>query len=231
MHPDPIPDPIPDPLPTSPAAERNKGPILAVLQRLLPPAARVLELASGTGQHAAHFAAAQPQWHWQPSDGDAAALPTIARRCAHLPNVAAPLHLDLLAGEVNGAGGRRPEAEPAPEAGLPTGPFDALYAANVLHISPWATTPALMRLAAAHLRAGGRLVVYGPFEVEGEPLAPSNRAFDADLRARDARWGLRRLGDVQAEAARAGLVFEERVAMPANNLMLVWRRSAAPAEP
>jgi len=229
MHP----DPMPDPLPTSPAAERNKGPILAVLQRLLPPAARVLELASGTGQHAAHFAAAQPQWLWQPSDGDAAALPTIAQRCAACPNVAAPLHLDLLAGEVSGAGGRGPavEAAAAPVPEPPTGPFDALYAANLLHISPWPTTPALMRLAAARLRAGGRLVVYGPFEADGEPLAPSNRAFDADLRARDARWGLRRLGDAQAEAARAGLVFEERVAMPANNLMLVWRRSAAPAEP
>lgn len=231
MHPDPPHEPLPQPLPTSPAAERNKGPILGVLQRLLPPAAHVLELASGTGQHAAHFAAAQPQWHWQPSDGDAAALPTIAQRCAHLPNVAAPLHLDLLAGDLKGAGGRRSGVEPAPEPAWPAGPFDALYVANLLHISPWATTPALMRLAAARLRAGGQLVVYGPFEVEGEPLAPSNRAFDADLRARDARWGLRRLGDVQAQAARAGLVFEERVAMPANNLVLVWRRDATPAEP
>jgi SAM-dependent methyltransferase len=213
------PDPMPAPLPTSPAAERNKGPILAVLQRLLPPAARVLELASGTGQHAAHFAHEQPQWHWQPSDGEAAALPTIARRCAALRNVAPPMHLDLLAGDLNGDGSREPIV--ASEA------FDALYAANLLHISPWPTTAALMRLAAECLRARGRLVVYGPFDVEGEPLAPSNRAFDADLRSRDARWGLRQLGDVQAEAARAGLVFEERVVMPANNLMLVWRREPA----
>ena len=202
-------------LPNSPAAERNKAPILAVLQRLLPSAARVLELASGTGQHAANFAAAQPQWHWLPSDGDAAALPTIAQRCAHLPNVAAPRHLDLL----------------QPTAHETLGEFDALYAANLLHISPWATTAALMRLAAACLRPGGLLVVYGPFEVEGEPLAPSNRAFDADLRARDARWGLRRLGDVQGEAARVALGFEERVGMPANNMMLVWRREAATTEP
>jgi len=223
MHPEPLRDPLSDPLPTSPAAERNKGPILEVLQRLLPPAARVLEVASGTGQHAAHFAAAQPQWHWQPSDGDAGALPTIASRCARLPNVAAPLHLDLLAQEVSKAAGRNPGAAP--------GTFDALYAANLLHISPWPATAALMRLAGAHLRAGGRLVVYGPFEVEGEALAPSNRAFDADLRSRDARWGLRRLGDVQAEAARAGLVFEERVVMPANNLMLAWRRESSRAAP
>jgi SAM-dependent methyltransferase len=204
-------------LPTSPAAERNKAPILEVLQRLLPPAARVLEVASGTGQHAAHFAAAQPQWRWQPSEGDAAALPAIARRCGALPNVARPLHLELLAGEADGGPGRAP--------GEALGTFDALYVANLLHIAPWPACAALMRLAAARLRADGRLVVYGPFEVEGEPLAPSNRAFDADLRARDTRWGLRRLGDVQAEAARAGLVFEERVAMPANNLILVWRKA------
>jgi hypothetical protein len=132
--------------------------------------------------------------------------------------VAAPLHLDLLAGDENAAQAGSP--------GAALGIFDALFAANLLHISPWPTCAALMRLAAAHLRQGGLLVVYGPFEVEGEPLAPSNRAFDADLRARDPRWGLRRLGDVQAEAARAGLVFEQRVAMPANNLVLVWRRGA-----
>lgn len=205
--------PSPDDLPTSPAAERNKGPILDVLRTLLPAHAQVLEVASGTGQHAAHFAQQQPLWHWQPSDGDGAALPTIAQRCAPLANVAAPWHLDLLAlpaGLSQGA--------------VPQGAFDGLYAANLLHISPWPTCAALMQLAAAALRPGGVLAVYGPFEVEGEPLAPSNRAFDADLRARDERWGLRRLGDVQAEAARAGLVFEQRVAMPANNLMVVWRR-------
>lgn len=206
-------------LPTSPAAERNKGPILDVLHALLPLRARVLEVASGTGQHAAHFAQQQPQWHWQPSDGDAAALPVIERRCAALPNVAAPRHLDLLAGD---GGHAAPDATARAAAGAP-GSFDAVYVANLLHISPWPACAALMRLAAARLRAGGRLVVYGPFEVEGEPLAPSNRAFDADLRARDARWGLRRLGDVQAEAAREGLVFEQRVAMPANNLIVVWR--------
>lgn len=206
-----------DDLPNSPAAERNKGPILAVLQTLLPPQATVLEVASGTGQHAQHFAAAHPQWHWQPSDGDAAAVGTISRRCAHLGNVAAPLHLDVLA--------------PQGDATLRLGDarLDAVFSANLLHISPWPTCAALMRLAAATLREGGVLVVYGPFEVEGEPLAPSNRAFDADLRARDARWGLRRLGEVQAEASRAGLAFERRVAMPANNLVLAWRKVAAAA--
>lgn len=207
-------------LPTSPAAERNKGPILDVLRTLLPPQARVLEVASGTGQHAAHFAQQQPQWQWQPSDGDAAALPAIQRRCAAMPNVAAPRHLDLLAGD----GGHAVTDTTACPAADAQGSFDAVYVANLLHISPWPACAALMRVAATCLRPGGRLVVYGPFEVEGEPLAPSNRAFDADLRARDARWGLRRLGDVQAEAVREGLVFEQRVAMPANNLMVVWRR-------
>lgn len=197
--------------PFSAAAERNQGPILEVLESVLPPAATVLEIASGTGQHAAHFAAAHPRWRWQPSEADAAMLPAIAARCKDLPNVAAPLALDLLA--------------PDRPAGL--GPFDAVFSANMLHISPWPTCAALMRLAAAQLAPGGVLVVYGPFRVEGEPLAPSNLAFDEDLRSRDPRWGLRLLGDVDAQAARAGLVFDRRVAMPANNLTLWWRLPVA----
>lgn len=203
MNPDPTP-------PFSAAAERNQGPILQVLESVLAPACAVLEIASGTGQHAAHFAAAHPRWHWQPSEADAALLPAIAARCNDLANVAPPLALDLLA--------------PHPPANL--GPFDAVFVANLLHISPWPACAALMRLAAAHIAPGGVLVVYGPFEVEGEPLAPSNVAFDEDLRSRDPRWGLRLLGDVDAQAARAGLVFERRVAMPANNLTLLWRRPA-----
>jgi SAM-dependent methyltransferase len=202
MNPDPT-------LPFSAAAERNKGPILQVLESVLAPAAAVLEIASGTGQHAAHFAAAHPRWHWQPSEADAALLPAIAARCNGLANVAPPLALDLL----------------APDLPASLGPFDAVFVANLLHISPWPTCEALMRLAATRIAPGGALVVYGPFRVEGEPLAPSNVAFDEDLRSRDPRWGLRLLGDVDAEAARAGLVFERRVAMPANNLTLLWRRA------
>ena len=201
-------------LPFSPAAERNAAPILAALAARLPARCRVLEIASGTGQHAAQFALAQPGWHWQPTDADPQALPGIAARCAALPNVAAPLRLDVQA---------RWPAE--------LGRFDALYCANMLHISPWASCAALMEGAAAHLESGGRLVVYGPFIVDGEALAPSNAAFDASLNARDPAWGLRRLGDVQAQARAAGLVFEERVAMPANNLLLVWRVSAPPSQP
>lgn len=198
-------------LPHSPAAERNAAPLLARLRELLPPQAAVLEIASGTGQHAAHFAAAQPGWRWQPSDGDARALPTIAARCVHLANVAPPLLLDVTA----------PAWPAAPDR------FDAVYCANLLHIAPWAACAALMQGAAARLRPGGALLLYGPYVIDGVATAPSNLAFDADLRARDARWGLRRLADVVAVAAHCGLAFEQRIAMPANNLLLVFRAASA----
>lgn len=191
-------------LPFSPAAERNAGPILAVLQGWLPAQARVLEVASGTGQHARHFAGAQPGWAWQPTDARDDALPAVAARCAGLSHVSPPVRLDVMAHPW-------PVAEAA---------FDAVYVANMVHIAPWEATPALMQGAARCLRPGGLLAIYGPFVVEGQPLEPSNAAFDADLRARDARWGLRSLEEVAAVAAQAGLVLAERVAMPANNLML-----------
>lgn len=194
-------------LPHSPAAERNREPILGVLRQLLPPAARVLEVASGTGQHAAHFAAAQPGWTWQPTEAEAAALPAIAAQCAGLAGVRPPLALDVL---------------------LPTWPlsqaaFDAVFCANLLHIAPWPTCAALMAGAARQLAPGGALVVYGPFFVDGETPSPGNLAFDADLRSRHPAWGLRRLAEVADEARRAGLALEQRFDMPANNLMLVFR--------
>jgi SAM-dependent methyltransferase len=196
-----------DELPFSAAADRNRRPILDVLARVLPPSATVLEIASGTGQHAAHFAAAHPGWTWRPTDADTSALPGIAQRCAGLANVRPPLQLDVL-------------ALPWPEA---LGRLDAVYCANLLHISPWATCEALMRGAARHLNTGGLLVLYGPYFADGEPAAPGNTAFDADLRSRNAAWGVRRLADVENEAARLGLVFDQRIAMPANNLTLVFR--------
>jgi SAM-dependent methyltransferase len=194
-------------LPFSPAAERNAAPILAQLQRWLPAQARVLEVASGTGQHARHFAQAQPGWDWQPSEAQAEALPLVAARCTGLPNVRPPLQLDVM------------QALWPVEAHS----FDALLVANLLHIAPWPATPALLQGAARCLRPGGQLLVYGPFVVEGETLAPSNAAFDADLRQRDARWGLRTLQQVQAAAQQAGLQWVERCAMPANNLLLRLR--------
>jgi SAM-dependent methyltransferase len=194
----------------SPAAERNKQPILAALQAWLPANARVLEIASGTGQHAAHFAASQPHWSWQPSDHPSQDLTSIGGRCADLGNVRPPLALDVL-------------ASPWP-AGL--GDFEAVYCANMLHISPWETTPALMRGAADHLVPDGLLVLYGPYLIEGEPTAPGNLAFDADLRSRHPAWGLRWLHDVTREAQKAGFVARANLAMPANNRLLVFQHRA-----
>jgi SAM-dependent methyltransferase len=194
----------------SPAAERNKAPIFAVLTRVVPGPAAVLEIASGTGQHAAHFAAARPDWDWQPTDADPDALAPIAARTAALANVRPPLALNVL----------------APRWPQPLGRFDAMYCANMLHIAEWATCAALMKGAARHLLPGGVLVLYGPYQVDGEPTAPGNVAFDADLRQRNPAWGLRRLADVVAAASRAGLAFERRFDMPANNLTLVFRRDS-----
>ena len=191
----------------SPAADRNKAAILDVLTHVLPGPAAVLEIASGSGQHAEHFAAARSDWNWQPTEADAAALAAIAARTAALTNVRPPLMLDVLAP-------RWPESLDR---------FDALYCANMLHIAEWSSCAALMRGAARHLVSGGALVLYGPYLVDGEATAPGNVAFDADLRRRNPAWGVRRLADVSAEANRTGLAFERRVDMPANNLMLVFR--------
>jgi len=193
----------------SPAADRNKAAILEVLRHILPEAATVLEIASGSGQHAEHFAAARSDWDWQPSEADATALAAIESRTVALTNVRPPLLLDVLAP-------RWPES---------LARFDALYCANLLHIAEWATCAALMRGATRHLVPGGALVLYGPYLVDGEPTAPGNVAFDADLRRRNSAWGVRRLADVMAEAERAGLLFERRIGMPANNLVLVFRHT------
>lgn len=199
-------------LPFSAAAERNKAPILAVLAAVLPARARVVEVASGTGQHAAHFAAAQPGWTWQPSDVHPRTFDAVAARCAALANVRRAIALDVLA---------------PPAAGVADGAFDAVYCANLIHIAPWEACGALLRLAARVLTPRGALVVYGPFVEAGVPTAEGNLAFDADLRERNPRWGLRSVEDVDAEASRAGLRRVERHAMPANNLTLVFRRAPA----
>lgn len=197
----------------SPAAERNAGPILAELQRVLPAQGLMLEIAAGTGQHAAHFAAALPGWQWLPSDGDAGSLVSISAWCASAPNVLPPIELDVAA---------------ASWPGVPA-QVDAMFCANLLHISPWATTAALMQGAARHLSPRGLLVLYGPYLEDDVPTAPGNLAFDADLRQRNSAWGLRRLADVRAQAQQAGLQQVDRVPMPANNLLLVLARgSSAP---
>jgi hypothetical protein len=195
----------------SPAADRNKQPILDVLLKTLPAQGSALEIASGTGQHVAWFAAALPQWTWQPTDAMPAAMGSIAAWVAEqgLRNVRPPLVLDVMATEW-----------------LPgeTSKFDLVYCANMLHISPWATCAALMQGSARHLAAGGVLVTYGPYLEDGVPTSEGNVAFDQSLRAQDPAWGIRRRENVEQEAARAGLRLLARHAMPANNLLLVWRR-------
>lgn len=196
----------------SAAAERNRGPILAELQRLWRPRGFALEIASGTGQHAAFFAAALPQWRWQPSEADSRALPSIGAWCEGLANVLPPIVLDV---------------RQQPWAGVPA-TIDAIFVANLLHIAPWEVSLALMQGAARHLAAPhGVLTIYGAFFVDGEPIAPSNLAFDADLRARDAAWGVRRLAEVQRIAGEAGFALRERIALPANNLLLHFVRAGA----
>lgn len=197
-------------LPHSPAADRNKEPILAVLRTVLAPGGSALEIASGTGQHVECFAAALPEWQWQPTEGDASMLPAIADRIAQagLANVRAPVLLDVTASTW-------PRADAH---------FDAIYCANMLHIAPWAACAGLMQGAGRHLAPGGVLVTYGPYLEDDVPTAASNLAFDASLRARDPAWGIRALRDVTAEARRVGLALRARHALPANNLLLVFGR-------
>ena len=201
----------------SPAAERNKQPILDVLRQLLPAQGRALELASGTGQHAAWFAAHLPQWTWLPSDAQADLFPSITAHAAaaHLSNVQPPRLLDVLA----------ERWLPDDEAGQAPR-FDLIYCANMLHIAPWACCAALMRGAARHLAPGGVLVTYGPYLEDGVPTSEGNLAFDQSLRAQDPAWGIRRREDVEREARHAGLQLAARHALPANNLLLVWARLA-----
>ena len=209
------PDPAPPGGRFSAAAERNRQPILETLRQLLPERGVALEIASGTGQHAAWFAAGLPRWQWQPSDRQADGFASIAAWCAQagVANVRAPVVLDVLAPSW-------PATGPAFDA-----PFDALFCANMLHIAPWATCAGLMQGAARHLADDGQLLVYGPFLEADVPTSPGNRAFDASLREQDPAWGLRQLDAVQAQARQAGLTLHRRMPMPANNLLLVFRRA------
>lgn len=200
-----------DPRQFSAAAERNREPILQALTRLLPPGGHALEIASGTGQHVVHLAAGLPGWTWQPSDPEPVARESIRgwTTSAQVANVRPPIALDVHA-----------PAWPGVDE------VDLVYCANMIHIAPWSACEALMAGTARHLRPGGLLVTYGPYQVEGEVTAPSNLAFDADLRARNPAWGLRWLHDVVNVARGHGLDFQQRLGLPANNLLLVFRRSA-----
>ena len=198
----------------SPAADRNKQYILQVLRNFLPQRGHALEIASGTGQHVAWFAAGLAQWTWQPTDAMPAALASISAWAAEqgLPNVRPPLVLDVMAAEWVPGGVQ----------------FDLIYCANMLHISPWATCAALMQGSARHLAPGGLLVTYGPYLEVGVPTSERNLAFDQSLRAQDPAWGIRRLEDVGQVAAGAGLRLQARHAMPTNNLLLVWVKADQP---
>jgi SAM-dependent methyltransferase len=193
---------------TSPSVARNRDPILAVLRRVLPPAGIVLEIASGTGEHAVHFAAALPHLMWQPTDRDEQALKSIAayREASSLPNLLAPLVLDASA-----------SAWPIERA-------DAVVAINMIHISPWRATQGLMAGAGRALLPGGVLYLYGAYREKGVHTAPSNGAFDLDLRRRNPEWGVRDVEEVTSLASVHGLKLAERVPMPANNLSLVFQR-------
>ncbi|AOJ47687.1 DUF938 domain-containing protein [Burkholderia thailandensis] len=192
----------------APAAERNREPILAVLKRVLPARGTVLEIASGTGQHAVHFAAALPDLIWQPTDADAAARASSAAWAADaaLPNLRAPLALDVC-------------VEPWPLAAA-----DAIVCVNMIHIAPWAAARALFGGAARALPDGGVLYLYGPYRRSGAHTAESNAQFDAQLRSRNPAWGVRDLEAVVELGGASGLVLDEVVEMPANNLSVVFRK-------
>ncbi|WP_110692218.1 DUF938 domain-containing protein [Salinicola halophyticus] len=193
---------------SSPAVQRNREPILAVLRSVLPKTGRVLEIASGSGEHAVYFARHLAPLCWQPTDPSETALASIAawRDQEALENLAAPVRLDVT-GE------------------WPTLPdLAAIVCINMLHISPWAASETLFAAAGRQLPVGGVLIVYGPFRRDGEHTASSNEAFDQDLRLRDPRWGIRDLEAVQALASDQGLTCEAVNELPANNLCVVWRR-------
>ena len=191
----------------APAADRNKDAILGVLRQVLPVDGLVLEIASGTGQHVAHFAAALPGLTWQPSDSDESMLDSIAAYVSAkgLENVAAPILLDARVDN------------------WPVSSADAILCINMLHIAPWAAAEGLIRGAARLLGNSQPLVLYGPYMQRGCHTAPSNAAFDASLRRRDAEWGVRDLDDVTALAQGQGFTLDQVVAMPANNLTVVFR--------
>ncbi len=192
---------------SAPATERNREPIAAVLREVLPALGTMLEIASGTGEHAVYFARLFPGLRWQPTDPDPDALASIRawRDGCDSGNLLEPLRLDAAA-----------ETWPVDSA-------DAILCVNMVHISPWAATEGLMRGAGRLLADGAPLVLYGPYRRAGVPTAPSNEAFDESLKSRNPEWGLRDLEAVEAEAAGNGLRLERVVEMPANNLTVVFR--------
>ncbi len=193
----------------APATQRNREPILAVLQRVLPLSGLVLEVASGSGEHVVYFASKLPQLVWQPTDINASGIASIDAWVTDsgLANVKAALMLD------------------AESTSWPVERADAVLCSNMIHIAPFSACVGLMRGAGAVLAPGAPLVTYGPYKIDGQHIAPSNEEFDASLRARNPEWGVRDVTEVAAAAAEHGLMLVERVPMPANNFILVLRKS------
>jgi hypothetical protein len=192
----------------APAAERNRTAIAEILQRVLPPAGLVLEIASGSGQHASFFARTFPALTWQPTDLDDDARASIAAYRAEdgLPNLQAPLRLD------------------ASKDDWPVTRADAVVCINMIHIAPWAACLGLLRGAVRVLPPAGPLVLYGPFAIDGDFIADSNVAFDQRLRGENPQWGVRELREVERAATDVGLRLDRCVARPANNQVVVFRR-------
>jgi len=194
----------------APATARNRDAIGQVLKAVLPASGTILEIASGTGEHIVHFASAFPQLLWQPSDHDVLGLDSISAWSAEagLPNILPPILIDASAPD------------------WPVARADALLCINMVHIAPWAATQGLMAGAGRLLRTGAPFILYGPYIEPGVETAPSNLAFDGNLRAQNPDWGLRDLTEVTALAAAQGLLLDQRIEMPANNLSLIFLKSA-----
>ena len=192
----------------SPAAERNKAPILAVLSEHVRSAEHILEVASGTGQHIMHFARRLPQITWQPSDCTDTLFEDICQsiRATGLANLAQPVLIDVT--EQNWGGKA----------------YDAIYCANMTHIAPWRAAEGLFAGAADCLTPNGQLFVYGPFKFNDQVLAESNQQFDLSLRARNPSWGIRNICELDGLAAQNSFFREDTYALPANNHLLVFRR-------
>jgi cyclopropane fatty-acyl-phospholipid synthase-like methyltransferase len=192
----------------SPAAERNKAPILDAIRARLPATGVVLEIASGTGQHIVHFARELPALTWQPTDTDDELRAAVTDRilASGLSNIRTPLKLDVLASD------------------WPATEVSAIVCINMIHVAPWSATQGLMAGAGRLLRPGASLFLYGPYQRGGRHTAPSNETFDASLRARNPEWGVRDLDDVQRCAEQHGLALAEVIEMPANNLTVIFER-------
>jgi len=192
----------------APATARNRGPLLEVLRRLLPESGALLEVASGSGEHACHFAEALPGWTWQPTDADAAALDSIEahRRSAGFSNLLPALGLDVTTED------------------WPNIEVDAILCVNMIHIAPWRCCEGLLRGASSVLKLAAPLILYGPFKRDGAHTAPSNEAFDLSLRRQNPEWGVRAIEDVAAAGTGLGLRLDGIVDMPSNNFCVVLRR-------